>query len=115
MSSTSLKHQAQLQKWSLAVQDCRSSGLSVSQWCKGNGICESTYYRWERELLVNTETSRNLPEEPPTFAELSAPPESSRKLSEPSATLRIGSGSIDIYQELTPELLQNLVRALQSC
>ena len=38
MSSTSLKHQARLREWSVAVQDCRGSGLPVSRWRRENGI-----------------------------------------------------------------------------
>ena len=51
MTSTELKHQAQEQKWVAAIQDCRSSGLPVRQWCRQRGITPSTYYRWEREVL----------------------------------------------------------------
>ena len=116
MSSTSLKHQAHLQDWAAAIQDCRSRGMSVRQWCKENGTTPTTYYRWEREVLAIAETSRKTPGHTPVaFAELPAPPKVTRNVSECSATLHIGSGSIDIYQELTPELLQTLVRTLQSC
>lgn len=117
MSSTSLKHQARLQEWSIAVQDCRGSGLPVSRWCRENGITATTYYRWEREVLAIAETSRKLPGHPSVqFAELPTKTQPvSRNIPEPSATLRIGNGSLDLYQELTPDLLQSLVEALRSC
>lgn len=51
MTSNELKHQAKVQKWGLAIQDCRSSGLSVREWCRQRGITPTTYYRWEREVL----------------------------------------------------------------
>ncbi|WP_436233141.1 IS66 family insertion sequence element accessory protein TnpA [Flintibacter faecis] len=50
MTSTEVKHQARQQKWVAAIQDCRSSGLPVRQWCKQREITPSTYYRWEREV-----------------------------------------------------------------
>ena len=117
MSSTSLKHQARLREWSVAVQDCRGSGLPVSRWCRENGITATTYYRWEREVLAIAETSRKLPEHPPVqFAELPVETQPlSRNVPKPSATLHFGNGSLDLYQELTPELVQSLVEALRSC
>ena len=42
MTSTELKHQARQQKWVAAIQNCRSSGLPVRQWCKQRGITPST-------------------------------------------------------------------------
>lgn len=113
MTSTELKHQARQQKWVAAIQDCRSSGLPVRQWCKQRGITPSTYYRWEREVL----SIADAPELPgaPAFAELPAPKQQCRNVSECSATLRIGNSSIEFYQELSPELLKTLVEALGSC
>ncbi len=117
MSSTSLKYQAWLREWSVTVQNCRGSGLPVSRWCRENGITATTDYRWEREVLAIAETSRKLSEHAPVqFAELPSKPQPvSRSVSEPSATLHIDNDSIDLYQELTPDLLQSLVKALRSC
>ena len=33
--------------WAERVSACRSSDLSVRDWCKENDICEQTYYRWQ--------------------------------------------------------------------
>ena len=51
----------------------------------------------------------------PAFAELPAPKQQYRNVSECSATLRIGNSSIEFYQELSPEMLKTLVEALGSC
>ena len=68
MTSTELKHQARLQEWAGAIQDCRSSGLSVRQWCRERGTTPTTYYRWERELLSVASTTKALPETPPELS-----------------------------------------------
>ena len=119
MTSTELKHQARLQEWATAIQNCRSSGLSVRQWCRERGITTTTYYRWERELLAISDTARELPEVPATsFAELPALMKANqlcRNDAECSATLRVGSGCIEFYQELSPDLLKIMVEALRSC
>lgn len=61
MTSTELKHQARQQKWVAAIQNCRSSGLPVRQWCKQRGITPSTYYRWEREVLSIADAAPEFP------------------------------------------------------
>lgn len=34
MTSTELKHQAQIVKWTKLIKKCRSSGLPVKTWCQ---------------------------------------------------------------------------------
>lgn len=54
--------QNKLALWTERVSACRSSDLSVRDWCKENDICEQTYYRWQRTLYgivkVQQEQSR---------------------------------------------------------
>ena len=107
MTSTELKHQARLKEWALAIQECRSSGVSVKQWCRERGITTTTYYRWEREAL-----SAATPE---VFVEIPNSSRQCRNAAECSATLRIGENSIEFYQEIGPELLLAMIKGLRSC
>lgn len=116
MTSTELKHQAKLQKWAAAIQDCRSSGLSVRQWCRQESIHPTTYYRWERELLSLADTERESSRESAvTFAKIPAPQQPFRTDAERIATIRIGDASIEIYDQVNSELLKALVEALRLC
>lgn len=101
MTSNALKYQARLQEWTAAIQECRGSGLPVKQWCRNHGITTTTYYRWERELLVLTGGTRNKPHPAgtTTFAELPIPRQQCRTVSERSATIHINDAAIDIYAE----------------
>ena len=38
MTSNELKHEARKQEWSMSIQECRGSGLSVSEWCRQRGV-----------------------------------------------------------------------------
>ena len=114
MTSNELKHQAKVQKWGLAIQDCRSSGLSVREWCRQRGITPTTYYRWEREVLSGIGRKDAEGRSGGTFVELPAP-QPLRNNSERTATLNIGSSSIDLYQEMGPEFLRTLVELLRQC
>lgn len=117
MTSNELKHQANLREWAVAIQECRSSGLSVKQWCRNRGITTTTYYRWERELLALTGGTRNKPQlvGTTTFAELPAPRQLCRTVSEISATVRINDLAIDIYPGMDAELLKVLLDTIKSC
>ena len=114
MTSTELKHQARLQEWTMAIQECRGSGLSVRQWCREQGVTTTTYYRWEREVL-----SKAAPALPAAasdvFVEIPAPKQPCQNVAERFATLRIGNGCIEFHQEIGPELLKAIIEGLQSC
>ena len=110
MTSIELKHQARLQEWAGAIRDCRSSGLSVRQWCRERGTTPTTYYRWERELLSVASTAKALSETPAVaFAELPVPKQVCCNTTERSATLRIGNASLDIYPSCDTEQMKKLV------
>ena len=87
MTSNELKHEAKKQEWNIAIQECRGSGLSVSEWCQQRGVTTTTYYRWERELLTGVRRNGTPPSTTVTFAELPAPKQVSRNVSEHCATL----------------------------
>ena len=114
MTSNELKHQAKVQEWGLAIQDCRSSGLSVREWCRQRGVTTTTYYRWEREILSGILRKDAEPRSSVAFVELPVP-QAVRNVPERTATLNIGNESIDLYQEMGPELLQTLVELLRRC
>ena len=49
-----IKNKVRISEWSEMVRACRSSGLTVQQWCNSNGINIKTYYyrlRKVREAL----------------------------------------------------------------
>lgn len=114
MTSIELKHQARLQEWAGAIRDCRSSGLSVRQWCRERGTTPTTYYRWERELLSVASTAKALSETPAVaFAELPVPKQVCCNTTERSATLRIGNASLDIYPSCDTEQMKYISEICQ--
>lgn len=115
MTSAELKHRAKLQEWTARIQDCRGSGLSVRAWCRQEGINAATYYRWEREVLAAAGTMPRSSVPAVTFAELPAPEQVSCNVAERSATLRIGSASLDIYPSCDAEQLKMLAELLHLC
>jgi|MGYP000038520592 hypothetical protein len=112
MASNELKHHAGGQKWELAIQNCRGSGLSVREWCRQWGVTPTTYDRWEREVLSGIGRKDAGGHSGTAFVELRGP-QPLENVSECIETLNIGGESIDLYQGMGPELLRTLVELLR--
>ena len=91
--------------WSERVSACRSSELSVKQWCLENEINEKTYYYWQRKLYAI------LTENEARFVEV---PQCSPKCTV-AATIELEDATVDIYNDATSETITAIVRALRSC
>ena len=115
MTSNELKQEAKKQEWSMSIQECRGSGLSVSEWCQQRGVTTATYYRWERELLTGVRRNGAPPSTTVTFAELPVPKQVSCNVAGRCATLHIGKASLDIYPGCDAEQLRLLVELLRLC
>ena len=60
--------------WKQRIIECRSSGLSVKEWCKERGLDFTTYYRWERKILTSIIPAEDVPGLPgPKLPSVSAP------------------------------------------
>ena len=47
--------------WKQRIIECRSSGMSVREWCKEHGLDFTTYYRWERKILASIVPTEDIP------------------------------------------------------
>ena len=41
----------------------RNSGQNVKAWCRENGVCEQTYYKWQRRLFEMAQAQQAVSEE----------------------------------------------------
>lgn len=46
-------HISKLAMWAERVNSCRSSGLTVRQWCEESGIAQCTCYSWQKKWSVD--------------------------------------------------------------
>ena len=114
MTAIELKHQANLQRWAQAIQECRSSGVSVKAWCETQGITTTTYYRWERAVLSKVDGLQQAPARV-SFAELPTPKQMQQSVVQQVATLRYKEFSMDIYPGMDAETMQILMTVLRTC
>lgn len=122
MDAWEAKHQAKLPIWKARIAECRSSGISVRQWCLEHSISPTTYYRWEREALsrikelepaavgrVQTLTEATMM---PMFAEL--PAEAAQAcLSRKSLCLRSSGYELEIPAGTDPDIIGTIIRAMR--
>jgi transposase-like protein len=60
--------------WKQRIIECRSSGMSVKEWCKEHGLDFTTYYRWERKILTSIIPAEDVPGLPsPNLPSVPAP------------------------------------------
>ena len=103
-----LNNQNKLTEWAGRVADCRSSGLTVKAWCKENGICEQTYYKWQKRLYEMT-----LERQEVQFAEVTPV----RPVGSETAaiTVRIGSAEAEISNGADAATIEAVLRVLKLC
>ena len=113
-SQTSLvAQQTRLREWAEQIRDCnnRPHGMTVDEWCRGQGITKANYY-WRLRKVKVTDSM-------PAFAELKAPaPETTLIENNSSAQPKIAAvietdkWSIEITDQASSAFLNTLIGAL---
>jgi len=100
-----INQQQKLAVWCERVESCRSSGLTVREWCNQNNVSLGSYYKWQKtvyELSVKDE---------PKFIEI--PMQNNSKPSiQVIATIPFGDSEIRIYNGAEADTLTALLRAI---
>ena len=55
-----LNVQTKVAMWAERISACRNSGLNVKSWCKKNGVCEQTYYKWQKKIFAMAKAQQEL-------------------------------------------------------
>ena len=107
-----MNKQQRLQDWTTRVTDFKNSGLTMSAWCKAHNQTIHQLKYWLRKLNpISSSTPSSATWLPLTIA--SHPAESS---SSSSFLVRVGHAGIEVKTGFNPELLREIVRALElSC
>ena len=105
---STLKHQNKMALWAQRVSECRSSGLSIKSWCRENGLCEQTYYKWQRALFQQARSQYES-----RFAEVT--PARLPTSGNVAVTLRIDGVDLQIHNGADTATLEAVLRAVKSC
>ena len=113
-------------EWEEMIRDCKSCGLSDSEWMKQHHISPSSFYKKLHELYGEEANvpvvKKRLPEiaETHEIVEVNIGEESNSLhkaapiSTEPAVTVRIGSYSIEIGNSAEAETIRNTMLALSS-
>ena len=119
-----------LQYWLDVIRQCRASGLTNQIWCEQHDISLKSYYYWLSKIrklaleelprkkngihMCTDQQSTALTESPAEFAELSLPDRNISR-STPAAILHIRSITVELYEGTSAQMLENILKAVQSC
>ena len=83
--------------WRLVIETWQNSGMSISKFCKAEGLAEGTFYNWRKKLTdAQSQTNKKTVKNPSAFIKV-AMPRSDHALLElelsSGNTLRIRSGA----------------------
>ena len=103
-----MNQQNKLALWAGRISECRSSGQNVKDWCKENGICEQTYYRWQKRLFEMAKAQQEVP-----FAEVT--PIQPARCGNVAVTVRLAGVEADIHSGADAATVETVLRILKSC
>ena len=120
MSSNSLLQQARLKDWSLKIADQKSSGLSVSKWCRQNNLSKNMFFYWKHKLkdeLVTQMLPEIVPLTPPsTIPTVSKESCTTCTTFKPTACARIyiNGISIEVDSSASDAFITTLIKAVRN-
>jgi hypothetical protein len=96
-------HEDRVRYWTELVSEQKQSGLSVQDFCRERQISIHSYRGWRTRLN----------KEPSPSGEWLTLKSQSRTSAETAITIRIGAAHIDVSTGFDPQLLRDIVAALQ--
>ena len=99
--------QNKLAEWAGKISECRNSGMAVKTWCKENGVCEQTYYKWQRRLFAMAQAQQEV-----RFAEVTP---SAARCGNVAVTVRIAGNEAAIHTGADAVTVETVLRILKSC
>ena len=103
-----LNGQNKLALWAGRISECRSSGQNVKTWCRENGVCEQTYYKWQRRIFEMAQAQQEV-----QFAEVT--PVQSVRSGNVAVTVRVSGAEADICNGADAATVEMVLRILKLC
>ena len=100
-----MNQQNKLTLWAERISACRDSGQGVKAWCQEHGVCEATFYKWQKKLFEMARAQSG-------FAEVTPMVHPSADV---AVTIRISGAEADIHNGADSETIRAAIQALKSC
>ena len=111
-------HQIRCEQWTQIINECLSSGMSKTAWCKANDISDKAFFYWQRILRNEAyigqkqlpEVSEQKPHPPVAFVELRPSEDSTEEPTgfHPDVIIRNKGVILELSNTASPELLKLL-------
>lgn len=120
MGARKAAHAYRMRQW-VKISQCRNSGKTVKTWCAEQGINETSFYYWQRqvreaagqELSACGQPGEEIAAGPqPVFAELELPTEKAVKGA--AVTIRLGEAVVEIQDGALVSTIENALHALKN-
>ena len=98
-----------MQNWVELVRECNESPLTKAEWCAQQGICEKTFYYWQKKLRKQMGDLINEAEAQSQHALVQVPLQTQASF-EAVAVLHKGDVAIELSNRVSLELLENMSR-----
>lgn len=103
-----LNGQNKLALWAGRISECRNSGQNVKAWCRENGVCEQTCYKWQHRIFEIAQAQQEV-----RFAEVT--PVQPVRSGNVAVTVRLASAEADICNGADAATVETVLRVSKSC
>lgn len=120
MNTREVTHNYRMNQWTEIIKECRSSGQTVSSWCAEHNINPKSYYYWLRRVReAACEALPSLSDGNDAIVPVNFSIDAARRIpknqeASPGILLRFGSVTLELYNNTSPALIENTIKALQN-
>lgn len=113
---TAVRTRLKREEWKTLIRECQSSGMTITSWCKANGICEQTYYKNLRKLREELVDSLPVPVDelakPVEFKKLEI--QSPIPNTQAAVIIHLPSASVEVRNGASRQTVEAVLLALHS-
>lgn len=111
-----VKRQFRMEEWRKRIAECQASGMAVSHWCKQNGYCEQTYYKYLKRIREEMVDALPVPvmeaASPTVFKKLEV--QTPVPGTQAAVIIRFNGAIVEINEGTSQQTIQAVLLALQS-
>ena len=116
MDTKLVANQYKLQHWAAVIQECRTSGMMIKDWCEENNITRDKYYYWQRK--VREAACESLTKQAPdsqSFAEIPTvlTRDTITESFQTELTILVADSVISVNRSTDPLLLKTVIKVLK--
>lgn len=119
MDTKQITKDYRINEWTARIRECSTSGLSVKRWCEDNGVAEGSYYYWLKRVRVAACEALPVIQKPIKIVPINLSSETIKSSTadqdnNASLVMRIGSVTMELNNNTSSLLIENVLRALQN-